>query len=103
MEGGLDRSDAELAGMIPRAIYTIFEALNDENIANDYKVTVSHLEIYNEQLRDLLANDPVAELQLLQQPQLLRVRHHPSPGYEQAARVCTIWVETPIEAADDGT
>ena len=55
--------------MIPRAIYTIFEALNDENIANDYKVTVSHLEIYNEQLRDLLANDPVAELQLLQQQQ----------------------------------
>ena len=49
-----DHADATSAGMISRAIHTLFDALEDPSILTA-KVTVSHLEVYNEQLYDLLA------------------------------------------------
>ena len=61
MEGGVDRTDAEACGMIPRAVFTLFDALDAEDIV-DYDMQVSHLEIYNEQLRDLLIEDPFLRL-----------------------------------------
>lgn len=42
----------EHAGMIPRAVQHIFQHL--EACCNDYTVSVSHLELYNEELIDLL-------------------------------------------------
>jgi hypothetical protein len=55
MEGEMARSD--LSGIIPRSIYTIFEILMSTVQEGDWDISVSHLEIYQEQLTDLLAPD----------------------------------------------
>ena len=55
------------AGLIPRSIYTLFGVLDElysENPAQeDYSITVSHVEVYNEDLSDLLAAEIVEEKQ----------------------------------------
>ncbi|RDB21393.1 Kinesin-like protein bimC [Hypsizygus marmoreus] len=43
------------AGMIPRVLFRLFHQL--ERSKSDYSVKVSFIELYNEELRDLLAND----------------------------------------------
>ena len=43
------------AGMIPRVLFRLFHHL--EQSKSDYSVKVSYIELYNEELRDLLAND----------------------------------------------
>jgi kinesin family protein 11 len=43
------------AGMIPRVLFRLFHHL--ETAAADYSVKISFVELYNEELRDLLAND----------------------------------------------
>lgn len=48
-----DRRLAENAGIIPRAIKQIFEHLR--SLTDEHSVRVSHLELYNEQLTDLLS------------------------------------------------
>ena len=60
MEG--DRLDSEefswqddpLAGIIPRAMHQLFELLNTMEECAEFSVRVSFLEIYNEELFDLL-------------------------------------------------
>eukprot|EP01052_Picozoa_sp_SAG31_P000198 SAG31_NODE_6_length_43291_cov_191.503496_12_plen_195_part_00 len=54
MEG--DISDAETMGIIPRAAEAIFSRLGGESIVES-RVRVSYLEIYNEELSDLLVVD----------------------------------------------
>ncbi|KAG5420621.1 CIN8 [Candida metapsilosis] len=44
----------EVAGIIPRTLFELFEKL--EYMGADYMVKVSYLEIYNEELTDLLSN-----------------------------------------------
>ncbi|KAG6866932.1 hypothetical protein C0991_003848 [Blastosporella zonata] len=43
------------AGMIPRVLFRLFHQL--EKSKTDYSVKISYIELYNEELRDLLAND----------------------------------------------
>lgn len=43
------------AGMIPRALFRLFHHL--ETTVADYSVKISFVELYNEELRDLLASD----------------------------------------------
>jgi kinesin family protein 11 len=43
------------AGMIPRVLFRLFHQLDSSR--SDYSVKVSYVELYNEELRDLLAND----------------------------------------------
>lgn len=43
------------AGMIPRVLFRLFHHL--ESSASDYSVKISFIELYNEELRDLLANE----------------------------------------------
>lgn len=45
--------------MVPRAISKIFENVRD-NPENSYTIRISHLEIYNEQLFDLLGDQSVS-------------------------------------------
>jgi len=54
MEGSL--SSPELHGVIPRSAQAIFEHLKRPGY-REQRVTCSYLEIYNEELRDLLADD----------------------------------------------
>eukprot|EP01112_Ceratiomyxa_fruticulosa_P016131 TRINITY_DN4840_c0_g2_i1.p1 TRINITY_DN4840_c0_g2~~TRINITY_DN4840_c0_g2_i1.p1 ORF type:complete len:1103 (+),score=300.04 TRINITY_DN4840_c0_g2_i1:27-3311(+) len=53
MEG--DSCSIEHAGIIPRSIHYIFDAL--ERSSSEYTVRVSHLELYNEELHDLLSSE----------------------------------------------
>ncbi|KAF9103129.1 kinesin motor protein cin8 [Mortierella sp. AM989] len=58
MEGDLRDSYGECsrdAGVIPRTLYTLFAALERKN--TEYTVRVSFLELYNEEVKDLLAPD----------------------------------------------
>jgi kinesin family member 11 len=43
------------AGMIPRVLFRLFHHLESSQL--DYSVKISYIELYNEELRDLLAND----------------------------------------------
>ena len=62
MEGGHD-GDAKFSssnkdsGIIPRAICHIFQILEQNKDEVEYSVRVSHLELYNEELLDLLSTD----------------------------------------------
>jgi kinesin family protein 11 len=54
MEGVLSEEEVhEQAGIIPRSVHAIFQTL--ESFKKDYSVKVSFLELYNEELLDLLA------------------------------------------------
>ena len=53
MEG--DLSNPVQFGVIPRSTDAIFRALNKKKIES-FRVSCSYLEIYNEELRDLLAD-----------------------------------------------
>jgi kinesin family protein 11 len=64
MEGGRSTgegwaSDADTDGVIPRAVRRIFESLNNND--NEYNVRVSFLELYNEELSDLIAPGDVLD------------------------------------------
>ncbi|KAF5391361.1 hypothetical protein D9757_001867 [Collybiopsis confluens] len=48
------------AGMIPRVLFRLFHQLEQSKI--DFSVRVSYIELYNEELRDLLANDLAAPI-----------------------------------------
>jgi kinesin family protein 11 len=54
MEGELAATVTPNSGVIPRAVHSIFESLAANNF-EDYSVKVSFLELYNEELADLLA------------------------------------------------
>jgi len=55
MEGKLSSNkDETLAGMIPRAVHHIFQSLES---SKEFSVKVSYLELYNEELTDLLGGD----------------------------------------------
>lgn len=58
MEGGMRNKGGELpaeAGVIPRAVRQIFDTLEAQNA--DYSMKVTFLELYNEEIVDLLTTD----------------------------------------------
>jgi len=57
----------ELRGIIPRAFEQVFQQI--EGMPNEqFLVRVSFLELYNEEIRDLLANNPKNKLELREKP-----------------------------------
>ena len=58
MEGSLNSPDNH--GLIPRSAQAIFETLKKPEY-NSYTVTCSYLEIYNEDLGDLLSDDSMKQ------------------------------------------
>lgn len=64
MEGKSD--PPELRGIIPNSFKHIFDTINSADASADtqYLVRASYLEIYNEEIRDLLGRDPRQRLEL---------------------------------------
>ena len=54
-----------IVGLIPRAIVHIFEGKEaEEDDDTMFDVRVSYIEIYNEEIRDLLGDDPTKKLEI---------------------------------------
>ncbi|KAJ3213426.1 kinesin motor protein cin8 [Dinochytrium kinnereticum] len=65
MEGDLESNTSPDAGIIPRSLKKIFQSLEGED--SEYSVKISYVEIYNEELKDLLAaDDSVAKLTIFE-------------------------------------
>ncbi|KAF2210966.1 hypothetical protein CERZMDRAFT_85869 [Cercospora zeae-maydis SCOH1-5] len=54
----------EAAGIIPRVLHTLFAKLGDESEKIEHSVKCSFIELYNEDLRDLLAADDHTKLKI---------------------------------------
>lgn len=69
MAGIEERRLADNAGIIPRAVKQVFDHLR--SITDEHSVRVSHLELYNEQLSDLLGPEDVINdtLRMYEDPQ----------------------------------
>ncbi|KAF7629873.1 Kinesin-like protein [Meloidogyne graminicola] len=68
MEGSLGEYTTSLnidptAGIIPRALFQIFSELGTDDI--DYNIRVSYVELYNEQIFDLLSQSETSQLESL--------------------------------------
>eukprot|EP00360_Condylostoma_magnum_P000774 CAMPEP_0168314124 /NCGR_PEP_ID=MMETSP0210-20121227/6516_1 /TAXON_ID=40633 /ORGANISM="Condylostoma magnum, Strain COL2" /LENGTH=87 /DNA_ID=CAMNT_0008279145 /DNA_START=327 /DNA_END=590 /DNA_ORIENTATION=+ len=62
---GPDLNDPDARGLIPRAASFIFECVNNSDEGIEWTLTCSMLEIYREELKDLLSPEPV-ELKIKQ-------------------------------------
>lgn len=51
-------------GVIPRAVHRIFEIIKEREVDYEYQVCLSILEIYNEQVRDLLAHNTTTKIDI---------------------------------------
>ncbi|KAH3682644.1 hypothetical protein WICPIJ_006389 [Wickerhamomyces pijperi] len=58
----------DLSGIIPRVLSKLFEVLNEGNNQDDYLIKCSFLELYKEELRDLLNSDSKKQLKIYDIP-----------------------------------
>ncbi|XP_067000347.1 kinesin-like protein KIF3A [Anabrus simplex] len=68
MEG--DSSAPELKGIIPNSFAHIFGCIAKSAEENKYLVRVNYIEIYNEEIRDLLAKDQTVRLEVKERPDI---------------------------------
>lgn len=66
MEGKDD--PPELRGITPNTFQYVFERIGKESGTKEYLVRASYLEIYNEDIRDLLSKQPQNKLELKETP-----------------------------------
>ncbi|WIA28846.1 hypothetical protein OEZ86_011372 [Tetradesmus obliquus] len=66
MEGRDD--PPELRGIIPSTFNYVFDTISQQSGAKEFLVRASYLEIYNEEIRDLLSKNPQARLELKEHP-----------------------------------
>jgi hypothetical protein len=65
-----DYNNAELRGIIPNAFSHIFNYINSEGGAKRFLVRCSFIEIYNEEIRDLLGKDCQKKLDIREDPKV---------------------------------
>lgn len=58
----------ELKGIIPNTFSHVFSQISRASGEKSFVVTVTYLEIYNEEVRDLLSNDPNKKLAIRERP-----------------------------------
>mmetsp|Transcript_18435 Transcript_18435/g.22116 ORF Transcript_18435/g.22116 Transcript_18435/m.22116 type:complete len:824 (+) Transcript_18435:108-2579(+) len=59
----------ELRGIIPNSFVQVFDDIQRQSVDKDFLVRASYLEIYNEEVRDLLAKNSQAHLDLKESPE----------------------------------
>ena len=69
------KEDEELKGIIPRAAQDIFSRVDSDASGTEFKVTCSYLQVYREQIGDLLSDGSGGK-----RADNLSVREHPSRG-----------------------
>jgi kinesin family protein 11 len=79
---------ADTAGIIPRTLYRLFHTLESED--SEYSVKVSFIELYNEELRDLLGLDDDRKVKMYED------------NSKKGAAVVQGMEETLIASAEDG-
>jgi hypothetical protein len=55
-------------GIMPRAFEDIFNSIDGDSVKTQFLVRASYLEIYNEEVRDLLSKNPKNRLDLHEKP-----------------------------------
>ena len=65
---GID-GDENLRGIMPRAFDDIFRSIQGDSDQTQFLVRASYLEIYNEEVRDLLSKNPKNRLELHEKPE----------------------------------
>ena len=100
MEGDINSS--ENRGVIPRAAFDVFRRLADDSYIES-KVTASFLEIYNEELGDLLCDVDFNDLTALQQKQKqLRLVEDPGTATKKGRGIYVMnLTEEPVECPED--
>ncbi len=83
------KDDPDLRGITPRTFDHIFRAMKIAQ-GKEFLVRCSYIELYNEEIRDLLGDDPKAKLQL---------KEHPDKGVY--IKDCTEVVTDKLEELDD--
>lgn len=64
---GLD-NDPKERGVMPRSFEDVFKSIEHDSIKTQFLVRASYLEIYNEEIRDLLSKNPKNKLELHEKP-----------------------------------
>ena len=62
-------TDEKEKGLMPRSFEGIFKAITGDSDQTQFLVRASYLEIYNEEIRDLLAKNPRHRLELHEKPE----------------------------------
>jgi hypothetical protein len=65
-----DFNNSEMRGIIPNAFEHIFGFINSESSKKTFLVRCSFLEIYNEEIRDLLGKDTTKKLDIREDPKI---------------------------------
>lgn len=56
-------------GIMPRAFDDVFKSIEYDSVKTQFLVRASYLEIYNEEIRDLLSKNPKNKLDLHEKPE----------------------------------
>ena len=89
---GQDLFDEQLMGIVPRAARQIFNHIREQDLEVEYRIRIQMVEIYKEQLRDLLYDLPDS-------PPELKIKEDPKRGtyVEGLTDVCVVSEEEIIE------
>lgn len=61
--------DHKQRGIMPRAFEDVFKSIDGDSCKTQFLVRASYLEIYNEEIRDLLSKNPKNKLELHEKPE----------------------------------